>query len=132
MLNALSKKSERVCGSNSCSAEKKDFFLQKKEAAEKLKNPRLFKITFHTFRHWKATMLYHQTKDIIRVQRFLGHKKIENTMIYIQLAENLFKETSDGFAVKVATKPNEIKGLLEVGFEYVCQRDGLMFFRKRK
>ena len=26
----------------------------------------------------------------------------------------------------------EIKKLLEVGFEYVCEKDGLMFFRKRK
>jgi hypothetical protein len=26
----------------------------------------------------------------------------------------------------------EIKALLEVGFEYVCEKDGLLFFRKRK
>jgi len=26
----------------------------------------------------------------------------------------------------------EIKALLEVGFEYVCQKDGLIFLRKRK
>ncbi|MCZ2855772.1 MAG: hypothetical protein O2U62_01625, partial [Candidatus Bathyarchaeota archaeon] len=34
--------------------------------------------------------------------------------------------------VRVAAKPDEIKGLLEVGFEYVCQKDGLAFLRKRK
>jgi hypothetical protein len=32
----------------------------------------------------------------------------------------------------VAEKPEEIKALLEVGFEYVCEKDELMFFRKRK
>jgi len=34
--------------------------------------------------------------------------------------------------VRVASKPEEIKQLLEVGFEYVCEKDGLMFLRKRK
>ena len=47
-------------------------------------------------------------------------------------AEGLFKETTDEFTVKVASKPEEIKGLLEVGFEYVCEKDGLLYFRKRK
>lgn len=28
--------------------------------------------------------------------------------------------------------PAEIKQLLEAGFEYFCEEDGLMFFRKRK
>jgi hypothetical protein len=27
---------------------------------------------------------------------------------------------------------SEIKSLLEVGFEYICEKDGLMFLRKRK
>jgi len=32
----------------------------------------------------------------------------------------------------VADKPEDIKSLLEVGFEYTCEKDGLLFFRKRK
>ena len=36
------------------------------------------------------------------------------------------------FHVKIAQTPKEVKGLLEVGFEYVCEKDGLLFFRKRK
>jgi len=31
-----------------------------------------------------------------------------------------------------AGKPEEVKALLEVGFEYVCQKDNLIFLRKRK
>jgi len=27
---------------------------------------------------------------------------------------------------------NEIQALLEVGFEYVCEKEELLFFRKRK
>jgi len=44
----------------------------------------------------------------------------------------MFKETTDEFTVGVASKPDEIKELLEVGFEFVCQKDGLLYFRKRK
>ncbi|MGQ9552344.1 MAG: hypothetical protein ACUVUE_07955 [Candidatus Bathycorpusculaceae bacterium] len=39
---------------------------------------------------------------------------------------------NDEFNVKVAEKLDEIKALLEVGFEYICQKENLMFFRKRK
>jgi len=33
---------------------------------------------------------------------------------------------------KAASQPEEVKSLLEVGFEYVGEKDGLVFFRKRK
>jgi len=92
----------------------------------------LLRISFHTFRHWKPTALYHQTKDILYVKEFLGHRKIETTLLYVQLERALFNEANDEFTIKIAKDPEEIKGLLEVGFEYVCSKDNLMFFRKRK
>ena len=49
-----------------------------------------------------------------------------------RLEQALFKEKTDEFHVKVAKNSEEIKTLLETGFEYVCSKDGLMFFRKRK
>jgi hypothetical protein len=39
---------------------------------------------------------------------------------------------NDEFTLKVTEDPNEIKKLLEVGFEYVCEKDTLIFMRKRK
>ena len=131
MLNALPRKDIRVFGI-SHHWYKSTFYKSRKRIVRKLQNPRIAKIHLHTLRHWKATMLYHQTKDIIYVKEFLGHKRIEDTMLYIQVAEVLFKETTDQFNVRVAKKPKEIQGLIEVGFEYVCEKDGLMFFRKRK
>ena len=80
----------------------------------------------------KATILYHQTKDILYVKQFLGHKKIETTLLYIQLADAIFKETIDEFHVRVASKPDEIKQLLEAGFDFVCEKNELLYFRKRK
>lgn len=87
---------------------------------------------FHIFRHWKATMLYHQTKDILYVMKFLGHKNIKNTLIYIQLEEAIFKERDDGFICKAARNIEEVKMLIEAGFEYVCEFNGVKLFRKRR
>jgi hypothetical protein len=75
-------------------------------------------------------MEYHKTRDIHHVKQLLGHKNIRNTEIYINLEEAVFNSTNDEFHVKVAEKPGEIKALLEVGFEYICEKDGLAFFRK--
>jgi hypothetical protein len=77
-------------------------------------------------------MLYHETHDIIAVKEFLGHKTLEVTLLYIQIEKALFKNEAENFIVKATKDTEEMQSLLEVGFEYVCQKDGLMFFRKRK
>lgn len=46
--------------------------------------------------------------------------------------EAVFKDSSNEFTVRVATKPNEIKELLEEGFDFVFQKDNQTFFRERK
>ena len=132
MLNTLPKTSQRIFGDSTTSSKKSTFFQTRKTLARKLQNPRLLRISLHTLRHWKATMVYHQTKDILYVKQFLGHKKIETTLLYIQLASALFKESIDEFHVRVASKPDEIKRLLEAGFEFVCEKADLLYFRKRK
>jgi hypothetical protein len=33
---------------------------------------------------------------------------------------------------KVDSTSEETRALLEVGFKYICEKEGLMFFRKRK
>ena len=71
----------------------------------------------------------YKTKDILYVMRLLGHKNIKNTLIYTQLID--FKD--DEFICKAATKSEEAKQLIELGFEYVCTAtDGVMLFRKSK
>ena len=97
--------------------------------AEKLGNPKLKQITLHTFRHWKATMEYHRTKDILYVKQLLGHKSIKNTLVYTHLVG--FDE-NDQFVVKVASSIDEFATLLEAGFEYVSDYDDKKILRKRK
>jgi hypothetical protein len=77
-------------------------------------------------------MLSHQTKDVLYVKEFLGHNKVETTLLYIQLAETIFKETKDEYTLRIARDHEEIKALLEVGFEYICKKDDLIYLRKMK
>ena len=133
MLNALPKTSEQIFPNKSLNSLKVTYIQTRKRLAQKLQNPRLLKISFHTIRHWKATVEYHKTKDILYVKNLLGHKKLENTKIYITLEKAIFGDPhNQEFHVKVGSTSEEIKALLEVGFEYICDKEGLMFFRKRK
>ncbi len=100
--------------------------------AKKLDNPRLLKITFKTLRHWKATSYYHEVRDILKVKQLLDHKTLSSTMVYIDIEKAICEELSQEFKIKVAEDQQEIEKLLEVGFEYVCEKDGKLFFRKRK
>jgi integrase len=129
MLLALPRKGERIFGKYPVSGYRQCYTRQRKKAAIKLGNPRLLQITFHTFRHWKATMEYHKTKDILYVMKLLGHKSIKNTLVYTQLID--FPE-DDEFVCKVAKTVQEASQLIESGFEYVCAMDDAKLFRKRK
>ena len=105
-----------------------------KEFLDKLSNPRLLAISFTTFRHWKGTMEYHRTHDIIHVKELLGHMRIDNTMVYINLETAIFASRNDQFHAAVAKSPDEAVKLIEAGFEYVTgeYHDGGKLFRKRK
>jgi len=52
--------------------------------------------------------------------------------LYFCFEAALFQNQNNDFHVKIAKTPEEIKALLEVGFEYVCEKDGLLFLRKRE
>jgi integrase len=107
-----------------CTFTKKRAYL-----AQKLGNPRLGKISIKTFRHWKASMEYHRIKDILYVQRLLGHKSLKNTLVYTHLVD--FSE-EDAFICKVAGNLEEFTVLLELGFEYVTDYGDKKVLRKRK
>ena len=110
---------------------RKSYQNTRKKQVWKLKNPRLKKITFRTFRHWKIITLYHQTKDIVYVQQFLGHRSINNTLKYIQLSEALFEDTGE-FICKIARNHEEAITLIEVGYIKVDEFEWLHLYRKLK
>jgi len=105
------------------------FRKQRKKLAVKLGKPEINRIQLKTFRHYKGTMEYHKTKDILHVKMVLGHRNIKNTLVYPHLI--IFR--NDEYVSKVAKNTDEACELIEAGFEYVCSTpDELLIFKKRK
>jgi integrase len=104
------------------------FTTLRKRTAEKLKNPNIQRISMYSFRHYFATMLYHKTKSILLVKQQLGHKRIENTLVYTHLVN--FSE--DEYETATASTVEETCKLINVGYEYVTEMDGVKIFRKPK
>lgn len=50
-----------------------------------------YKGSTHTLRHTAATIMYQETKDILLVKEFLGHKSIEATQIYTHISNEQVK-----------------------------------------
>jgi len=75
-------------------------------------------------------MLYHKTKNILHVKHKLGHRSIENTMIYTQL----INFESDEWHVAYAETLEEEDKLIQAGFEFVRydEKANVAIYRKRK
>jgi len=106
------------------------FARQRNKLAVRLQNPRLKQIHFHTFRHWKATMEYAKTRDILHVKQLLGHKRLENTEVYTHLIDF----ATDDYTVRRPKTSKEEDELIEAGFEYVRydEKEQSPIYRKRK
>ena len=128
MLNSLPRIDERVFGRKQLNYFRQAFMKQRARTAYKLQNPRINRITFHTFRHFFGTMEYHRTKDLLHVQQKLGHRSVLSTMLYTQLVD--FE--SDDYHVKTAKNLREDEELISAGFEYVTEREDVKVYRKRK
>ena len=129
MLMRMNKDNKLIFGTGSKHSVICNFRRQRKRAVVALANPRFGQIHFHTLRHWKATTEYHKTKDILHVMRLLGHKSINNTLIYTHLVDF---EQSDEFSSAIAHTISEAEKLVQSGYEYVTDFDGCKLFRKRK
>jgi len=58
---------------------------------------------------------------------------LDSTLRYINIERAIYHEAKPKeFHVKVAQTSEEVKRFLKIGFEHVCEKDGLLFFRKRK
>ena len=87
MIKRLPKTNEKLFGKMTSKTAGTCLIRLRNRVAEKLKNPRIRRIHFHTFRHWKATTEYHKTRDILHVMKLLGHRNIQTTLIYTQLID---------------------------------------------
>ena len=104
----MPKKNEKVFGHADYRSMENQFCLTRKRIANKLSNPRLMQVHFHTLRHWKATMEYAKTKDILHVMNLLGHRNIESTLVYT----HLISSEGDEYYSAVAKTVDEARKLI--------------------
>jgi integrase/recombinase XerD len=96
--------------------------------ATKLMDPTFKTIRLYDLRHFAATMMYHKTRDILYTQKMLGHRNLKSTLRYVQLIN--FED--DDYTSAVARSVEEVRKLVEAGFQYVTEMEGAKVFRKRK
>jgi integrase len=109
------------------------FTEARERTAKRLANPRLKQITFHTFRHWKATTDYYKNRDERMIRHVLGHRTATMTDRYIHIVETLYHDDSGEWTCKVAHNEKEATELIEQGFTYVNNMgDTTALYRKRK
>lgn len=76
----------------------------------------------------KASLEYHANKDIVHVQRLLGHKSIASTLKYIQLIDT----SPDEWIYKAVTFAEEAAKLIEAGFTCETRINGVSPFKRRR
>jgi integrase len=130
MLNSLPHITERIFPCRYASLI--DAYVDlRRRVAETTKNERLLAVEFRTFRHWGGTMIAQMTNgNVLIVMKLLGHKRVENSMKYINVYLLNFKQTE--FEVASATTVEDAKPLIAAGFEFVLEKSGIMLFKRAK
>jgi len=129
MINSLPHDKQTIFGYTGKEAIRRYFQRARKRIAKNLQNPRLLQIHFHTFRHWKATRELHKTNNVYFVMKLLGHKSLSNTQRYL----HLLPELSDDFICEIATTTQQVKKLVEDGYDYVQTiNENEHIYKKRK
>ena len=132
ILRDLKKRAERIFDATDSSISS-NYYQQRLKLARKLGNPRLLEIGFHTFRHWKLTMVAHEFRDPFYVQEFAGHRDIKSTMLYIHLEKQIYqKGAAEEFHVATAKTVEDASKLVASGWEFVHEYQEVMIYRKRK
>ena len=133
LLFSLPKNQETVFRKRPRNSRSTAFHNRMKRLAKIHDNPRFLKIHLHTFRHCKALREYHKTKDVLHVMYVLGHKKVETTMIYVRLYNQIYKpQQPDQFVTKIASTKEERIELMNDGWNLVDKEGVDWYFRKPK
>jgi len=64
--------------------------------------------------------------------KFLGHKDVENTLIYIDLEIACYPNKTEDYMSRVAKTEQEICSLIDGGFKYVCDFQDAKIFRNSR
>ena len=131
MLNRQPRNGEHVFGKNPKHIRKRmraNFHWARGHISAKTANKELLKVHLHSFRHFFATKLYLQTRDIRYVQKKMGHRSITSTTIYENSEPN---QEVEQYTIKAVASKKEAIKLGELGYEPFDTIDGVKLYRKR-
>jgi integrase len=132
-IGSLPKVSEKIFGEHGYDAMRTNLAQQRKVLAKKLGNPELLRLTFVSIRHFYGTKLYHQFRDLMTVQKLMGHKRFTSTLQYIDYEKAIYGDyREDEWICKTAQSPEEAKDLIEAGFRYEDTIEDIHLYKKRK
>jgi integrase len=109
-----------------------NFRVMRSRLAKRTNDPSLTTVRLYDFRHWFATMRYWKYRDVGLTATDMGHKDWNTTQKYVHLLKILEMIKEDEWICKTATNITEATQLIEHGFEYITEMDGIKLFRKRK
>lgn len=92
---------------------------------------RLRAVHFHSFRTWRATWEYYQTKDVRHVMDLLGVVNPWLVNVYVQLAQAILLREDD-YDVKQAKCPEEATELGSMGYQKYDEFGEVHLYRKLK
>jgi len=104
----------------------------RKRVIAKLCKPELKNIPLKNLRNYAGAKFYlgHGNHDPIATMRFMRHKRLQQTLHYIQ---SIDLDEPEEYTCKATTDDKEAQQLIEAGFEYVTTTPTeLMIFRKHK
>lgn len=130
LLKSLHKKSDLVfvnySGNRSAS-----FHNRVVKLARKYNNPRLKKISLHTFRHCKALREYHKTRDVLYVMAVLGHRDINTTYGYVEIYNQIYKPQQQvKYMSRIASTKEERCELINNDWQLVGKDGEDWYFKK--
>jgi integrase len=130
MIARLPKKNQYIFAKSRAGSLRNNLCNVRARVADRLQNPRVARITFHSIRHWYATRIYWSTKDLLFTQKSLGHRSLQSTLRYTQLVN---WQNEDCFHSKAVRTTEEAQELVAQGWEFVTTTpDQVMLFRQRK
>jgi integrase len=102
----------------------------RKQAAQIHNDPDLNKIPMKNLRNYSGAQYYlRYDKDAIGTMRHLRHKKLETTMHYLRA---IVLDQEPEYVSRTAKTIQEDQELINAGYQYVTERDGIKLYRKRK
>jgi hypothetical protein len=109
------------------------WFQFREKTAQKLHKPQLRTINLRNLRNYSGEQFYKNLpiRDPIALMQHFRHRKLETTMHYIR-AIILDYEEDDQWISRTSTTIQEDQRLIENGFQYITERDGIKLYRKRK